>query len=302
MNKPYIKAICLSSFIATNVAVLLTGCSVPGNYISSSYGVSSSKTNLEGQLLKTSVISIDDNFLYSHNADFLKQDYKYKIGSYDVINVIVWNHPELTSSMSAYTGSNSALLNSNSLDANQTNVLMFSQVTSQPNGLFVDNNGDVMFPLVGPIKIAGLTTNEAQELLTQKLKKYVRYPRVSVQVIAFNSQRTHILGEVVRPGIRPLTDRALTVLDAISLSGGINVNTADVGNIYIIRSQDLRDISVYRLNTKSPQSLLVAERFILHDNDIVYVPPAGIVSWNRVVNQILPNLQTIWYTRSLVRD
>jgi polysaccharide export outer membrane protein len=135
-----------------------------------------------------------------------------------------------------------------------------------------------------------------------KLSKYIRHPKVSVQVAAFNSQRAHVLGEVMQPGLRPLTDRPLTILDAISLCGGINVTTADVSHIYVIRSVDLQNISVYRLNSQSPQNLLVAEHFRLANNDVIYVPPAGIVSWNRVINQILPSLQTVWYTHALLED
>lgn len=286
----------IKKLIGILLLIFTTGCTIPGNYISSSYSVSSSHKNLEGRLLNTTVIPIDNNFLYSTNADIFKSPYKYRVGPYDVLNIIVWNHPELTSSISSQINTN-GLVGQSSTQSPQ-----FSQITTQPTGVFVDNNGEIIFPLIGQVKIANLSTNQVRDLLTAKLSKYIRNPRVSVQVIAFNSQRAHVLGEVMQPGMRPLTDRPLTVLDAISLSGGINVTTADVSNIYIIRSIDLQNISVYRLNARSPQNLLVAEQFRLANNDIIYVPPAGVVSWNRVINQILPSLQTIWYTRSLVRD
>jgi polysaccharide biosynthesis/export protein len=279
--------------------LFVAGCTIPGNYISSSYSVSSSHTNLAGRLLNTTVISIDNKFLYSSNATVLTAPYKYHIGPYDVLNVVVWNHPELTAATTTSVVATNALTNTTSL--NQSGA-QFSQVTSQPIGVFVDSDGEIVFPLLGPVKVANLTTNQISALLTKKLTKYIRNPRISVQVTAFNSQRAHVLGEVVQPGMRPLTDRPLTILDALSLSGGINVTTADVSNIYIIRSVDLQNISVYRLNTRSPQNLLIAEQFCLANNDIIYVPPAGVVSWNRVINQILPSLETIWYTRSLVRD
>lgn len=276
-----------------------TGCSLPGNYMSSSYSVSSSHTNLAGRLLHTRVIPIDNNFLYSMDADALKAPYKYRVGPYDVLNIIVWNHPELTLPTLEQTNANNLLVD---YSQSSTQSPLFSQLNPRATGVFIDTNGEIVFPLIGQTKVAKLSTDQVQDLLAKKLARYIRNPKVGVQVIAFNSQRAHVLGEVMQPGLRPLTDRPLTILDAISLCGGINVKTADVSNIYIIRSVDLQNILVYRLNARSPQNLLVAEQFRLANNDIIYVPPAGVVSWNRAIDQILPSLQTIWYTRSLVRD
>jgi polysaccharide export outer membrane protein len=282
--------------------MFIVGCTIPGNYMSSAYSVSESQTNLKGRLLTTTITSLDVDFLSSMDTNGLQAPYKYRIGRYDVLNIVVWNHPELTLPTSTTAGNTNNLLTNNNYAQSSTQSPLFSQLAPQGTGVFVDANGEITFPLIGKVKVSDLTTDQIRDLLTVELSKYIRNPKVSVQVVTFNSQRVHVLGEVMQPGLRPLTDRPLTILDAISLCGGINVATADVGNIYIIRSADLQNISVYRLNSRSPQSLLVAEHFRLANNDIIYVPPAGVVSWNRVVSQILPSLETIWYTRSLVRD
>ncbi len=287
----------MKKLLSIVLVFFLAGCAVPGNYIGSSYFVSSSTKNLKGRLLTTKIIKLDNSYLYSLDPNAINSPYKYKIGSYDVLNVIVWNHPEMTTAttstqMAAGTG----------LSGTGAQSPQYAQQNTQSAGLFVDNRGFIQLPLIRNVHVAGLSTDQISHLLEKKLSKYIRHPDVSTQVTVFNSQRVHVLGEVMKPGMRPLTDRPMTILDAISLSGGINVKTADVGDIYVIRSRDLQHISVFKLNAKSPANLIVAEHFRLVNNDIVYVPPAGIISWNRIVNQILPSVQTLWFTYSMVKD
>ena len=56
------------------------------------------------------------------------------------------------------------------------------------------------------------------------------------------------------------------------------------------------------MNAKSPQDLVLAQNFRLAANDIIYVPPVGIVSWNRVMSMILPTVQTVWMTDRMIND
>ncbi len=268
---------------------------MPGNYFGYGYSVSSSTKNLKGRLISNKIIKLDNSYLYSLDHNALTAPYKYRIGPFDVLNIVVWNHPELTMTTSA-----GAQMAPGASLTGSSQSPQFLQQNTQSSGIFVDNTGNIVMPLIDKVKVAGLSTDQISALLERKLSKYLRHPQISVQVLVFNSQRVHVLGEVMKPGMRPLTDRPLTILDAISLAGGINVKTANVGDIYIIRSKDLQHISVFRLNTKSPQNLIVAENFRLVNNDIIYVPPAGIVSWNRIIDQILPSIQTLWYTHSLI--
>jgi polysaccharide biosynthesis/export protein len=281
------------------VAILLVGCTVPGAYMDTYNGVAHS-SSLKGRLLSATLIPLDADSLRAGLIPDLNAPYAYHIGPYDVLSVIVWGHPELSSITSTQNfGSISA--NSNSLLQNTQN-LGFSQLTQQQSSIFVDADGKIVFPLIGEIKVSGLTVSEIRKLLACKLTRYIRNPQVSVQVIAFNSQRVHVVGELMQPGMRPLADRPLTILDAINLCGGISINSADPRHIYVIRQNNEHSISVFWLNAKSPQTLLLAERFRLANNDIVYVAPAGVVSWNRIVSQILPTVETIMYTDSLIRN
>jgi polysaccharide export outer membrane protein len=214
-----------------------------------------------------------------------------------MLSVVVLNHPELSSS-----DSNKISLVQPGQENNQYLSNSNSNNATQEVGYYVDTQGEIVFPLIGKVQVAGLTTQQASQKITIKLAKYIRSPMVSLKVTKFNSQRVHVLGEVMQPGIRPIGDRALSILDALSLAGGINSQTADMRHVFVLRSKDQNNILVYWLDSKSPAALLLAEHFRLLDNDIVYIPPAGVTDWNRFLNQILPTVQTYWYTRSLVRN
>lgn len=272
--------------------LVLTGCTIPGTYMPGNVYTSS----IRDKLLKSSFVpvttaSVQKGYLRSEISD----NYQYHIGPYDMLNVIVWNHPELAlpSTQASYSALSSAL----------TASPMFTQTNSQLSGIFVDTKGDINFPLIDNVNVAGLTTDQARDKIKQRLSNYIRRPQVSLQVIAFNSQRVIVIGEVTQPGLKPLTDRPLTILDAINLCGGINQASADAAHIYVIRGGiEQKTVTVYWLSANSPQSLLLAEHFKLVANDIVYVSPAGIATWNRVVSQILPTVQTVWNTWSMIRS
>jgi polysaccharide biosynthesis/export protein len=277
--------------IALSLFSLVSGCTIPGTYMGTGDVVGSTGNKIKNELLNANLIPIDTKLLYTGLIAKDSDQYIYHIGPLDVLNVVVWSHPELTMPI----GSSVNLYN---LDR-AVNPLL--QTNPQESGIPVNGQGEIFFPYVGKIKVAELTVEQARMKITTGLTKYLRRPQVSVRVAAFNSKRVNIVGEVMQPGVRPITDKPLSILDAINLCGGINVTTADAKHIYVIRDNK-KKISVFWLNAKSPQEMILAEKFHLVNNDIVYVAPAGVISWNRVVNQILPTISTVWYTRSLVRD
>lgn len=276
--------------------IFAEGCTMPGPYMSMSDIAYSARHRT--QLPKTTIIPLSNPNNYASFSKYFEIPYEYRVGLYDVLGITVLSHPELSVSFNA----NQMQL----VDPGQTGnqYLSASQQISgaQDLGYYVDTQGDIIFPLIGNVHVAGLTPLQIRQKLSILLYKYIRSPIVNVKVLTFNSQRVHVLGEVMQPGIRPLGDRALTILDAISLAGGINSQTADMRHIFILRRQSQDKILAYWLDAKTPSALLLAEHFRLLDNDIVYIPPAGITDVNRFINQFLPPIQAIWFTRSLVRN
>lgn len=281
------------------IMALLVGCSVPGTYMSS--GTVTRNSNVKGQLLNSAIIPIDNNLLNSPcYRDNFNTHYQYRVGNFDILSIVVWDHPELTLPTQAQAIAESSV--ALGLGTQPNSSITAANMNPQASGVPVNAQGEIVFPLIGKVKVTGYTVPQIQARLTTKLAEYIRNPKVSVQVAAYNSQRVNVIGEVVQPGVRPITDRPLTILDAISTSGGINPSTADAKNIFVIRNNNYQSITVYWLNAKTPQTLLLAENFRLANNDIVYVSPAGLSSWNRIVSQILPTVQTLWEMHALIRD
>jgi polysaccharide export outer membrane protein len=94
-------------------------------------------------------------------------------------------------------------------------------------------DGMISLPLVGEVKAAGLQPLQLQGELTQKLKSYISDPQVTVIVQEVKSKKFNVIGQVQRPGTYPLNN-AITVLDAIALSGGFK-DFAKQSKIYVLR-------------------------------------------------------------------
>ena len=140
--------------------------------------------------------------------------------------------------------------------------------------------------------------DQVSQKLEKKLSRYIRDPQVSVRVIQFRSHQIHVLGSVKTPGTIPISDKPINIMEAINIAGAIDPESANPEYIYVIRGSYLQP-QVYWLNESSPQAMLVAEHFYLRNNDIVYVSEVGIASFNRVLNKILPSLQTLFLTKQL---
>ena len=96
-------------------------------------------------------------------------------------------------------------------------------------------DGSITLPLVGRVEVAGLTTPEVEKKITDKLKRYMSEPVVTVVIAGINGNKAYIMGKVVKPGSIILSG-PITVLQAISVAGGFD-KFADEGGIKVIRSK-----------------------------------------------------------------
>lgn len=239
------------------LTTFLSACSVPGTYFSDSDAQNGYQIN--GKPAQYAINELNAKWLDQHQND---SPYVYQIGAYDVLNIIVWNHPELTT---------------------PTNQI----ATPEENGILVDEEGYIFFPFAGKVKVSGLTLDQARIEIEEKLKEYIRDPQLSVRVATFRSQQVQIVGEVMRPGLIPITDKPLSVMEAINTAGGVNSFTANTTQIFILYEKSGK-IYIYWFDAQKPASIIAADKFFLQNNVIIYVPPAGVSAWNRVISQILP--------------
>lgn len=209
--------------------------------------------------------------------------YRYKVAPSDVLNITVWEHPEF---------------NLQATPTGPTATTPGLQGAAGQAGYLVNADGRIYFPLVGYLKVAHKTVDTIRDSITRRLKKYIPNPQVNVRVADFRGQKIYVIGEVKKPGLVPLNDQILTIADALALTGGIDQNYADPKHIYVIRG-NIMEPCIYWLNAKTPDKLLLAEHFNLYPKDILYVSSAPATRWNRMLNQLLPTIEAIWYTKSI---
>ncbi|AWM34218.1 polysaccharide biosynthesis/export family protein [Hymenobacter nivis] len=134
-------------------------------------------------------------------------------------------------------------------------------------GYLVDSNGDVNFPIIGKIKLAGLTKEEATEKIISLVGKSAKSPLVTIRFLNF---RVTVIGEVNRPSTFIVPTEKINILEALGLAGDMT-GYGRRDDVLIIREKNnVRTTTRIDLNNKST---LNSPYFYLQQNDIVYVEP-----------------------------
>lgn len=144
-----------------------------------------------------------------------------------------------------------------------------SGASSPLNGFVVDKDGNVEVQPIGFVKVAGLTTYEAKELIKQKFSTLYKDPVVRVRIANFEVK---VLGDVTKPGVVTLTSEKATVLDVIALSGDL-APTAKRNNILLARTEGAKTTFV-RLDITSPD-IFKSPYFYVKQRDYIYVEPGN---------------------------
>lgn len=133
----------------------------------------------------------------------------------------------------------------------------------------VNNEGEIDFPVVGRLKVGGLTKNEAEDLIREQLKPYLKEtPIVTVRMANY---KIAVLGEVARPGSFTVSNEKVNVLEALAMAGDMTVYGLRT-NVKLIREDADGKRSIHELDlTKS--DLVLSPYYYLKQNDILYVTP-----------------------------
>jgi polysaccharide export outer membrane protein len=337
-------------------ALLLQGCAIaPGMSMDEPAELP------EGKIVRVQTLTMDllNQLEAEHKTEvrelaeeFAVRREEYLIGAGDVIQVIVWDHPELTIPAGSFRDAESS-------------------------GQQVGEDGYMYYPYVGMVKAEGMNVAALRDVLTSRLSRYIQNPQLDVRVVGFRSKRVYVVGEVSTPGVLPLNDLPMTIADAISLSGGLtpnawksgvnvsragkiyeidlkalydhadstqnlmlkhgdivnvldrsqqkvflmgevrnpssveiingeltlaaaigevggfNQNTANPSAIYVIRGTEGGNPQIFHLDAEFATGMLLAERFDMQAQDVVFVDTAGVSQWNRVITQLLPSITVV---------
>ncbi|MDE6396109.1 MAG: polysaccharide export protein, partial [Muribaculaceae bacterium] len=153
------------------------------------------------------------------------------------------------------------------------------QTTPQNQTFVVNSQGNIDFPELGVIHVAGLTTEQLKEKLTQEISKTVKDPIVLVRILNFTFD---VAGEVKDPGTYPVNRQRFTILDALSAAGDLT-EYGERNNVLLIREENGKRVH-HRLDLTSAD-LLTSPYFYVRQNDYIYVEPNQIRKDNSKYNQ-----------------
>ena len=131
----------------------------------------------------------------------------------------------------------------------------------------VDQAGEIDFPVIGKLKIEGLSPEEVRVLLRERLSVYLKDPIINIRLRNFT---VTVLGEVLRPGTYPVNGEQITILEALGLAGDLTLRGVR-NNVLVIR--DFNGTKVYTRVDLTSKDIIKSPVYYLTQNDVVYVEP-----------------------------
>ena len=148
----------------------------------------------------------------------------------------------------------------------------------------IDKNGEIDFPVLGSVKVVGLSPEETKALIKEKLSLYLKNPIVNIRLKNFS---VTVLGEVNRPGTYAVTGEQITILEALGLANDLTIKGMR-NNVMVIR--DFNGTKVYTRVDLTQKESLNSPVYYLTQNDVVYVEP----NQSAVTSSSLDNRASIW--------
>lgn len=139
---------------------------------------------------------------------------------------------------------------------------------SMLNGYLVDAYGEIQIPLVGSVKVSGLTSAAARDTVHSRMAKYLVNPSVKLSIRNF---KVTVMGEVIHPGIFTVQNEKLTLPEAIALAGDFSIYSVR-NDVMVIR--DSAGYKTYNHVDLTNRGVFTSKFYALHPNDIVYIAPS----------------------------
>ena len=170
------------------------------------------------------------------------------------------------------------------------NTQLTTQPTLQP--YLVDNAGKINFTVLGELKVGGLTKKEAEQLIVEKLKPYMKEtPIVTVRMVNY---KISVLGEVARPGTFTISNEKVNLLEALAMAGDMTIYGIR-DNVKLIREDADGKQEIVTLDMNKAETIL-SPYYWLQQNDIVYVTPNKA----KARNSDIGNSTSLWFSATSI--
>ncbi len=164
----------------------------------------------------------------------------------------------------------------------------YSQPTLQT--YLVDNAGYIQFPIVGSLKVGGLTKSEAEQLIQTKIRHYMNAEETPIVTVRMSSYSISVLGEVQRPGTFMVGREKISILEALAQAGDLTIYGVR-DNVKLIREDANGKKEFHTLNLNDA-NIINSPYYYLQQNDVVYVEPNKVKARNSTVG----TTTSLWFT------
>ena len=158
----------------------------------------------------------------------------------------------------------------------------------------VDNEGYINFPVVGRLKVSGLTKSECENLILDKIRPFMAEAENPVVTVRMSSYSVSVLGEVARPGSFQVGREKITILEALAQAGDLTIYGVR-DKVKLIREDATGKKEIHTLDLTNA-NIVNSPYYYLQQNDIVYVEPNKVKAQNASVG----SMTTLWVSATSI--
>ena len=184
------------------------------------------------------------------------------------------------------------------------NLIMRPSLTSATSNLsttggslqtyLVDNNGSIEFPVLGTLKVGGLTKSQCEKMIHDKIMPYLNASENPVVTVRMSNYKISVLGEVNRPGMFVVSNEKINILEALAQAGDLTIyGIRDKVKLIREDAAGMKEIHVLNLNDAD---IISSPYYYLQQNDIVYVEPNKVKARNSSIGQST----SLWLTSTSI--
>ena len=169
-------------------------------------------------------------------------------------------------------------------------------LSSQPTlqSYLVSNDGTIDFPIVGSIKVSGLTKKECESMILEKIRPYMSETEKPIVTVRMSSYSISVLGEVKNPGSFPVSREKINIFEALALAGDMTIYGVR-DRVRLIREDATGKKEIHVLDLTDP-NVINSPYYYLQQNDIIYVEPSKVKKQDARVG----SMTNLWFSATSI--